>query len=58
MAKELFNAICFISKDVAPLKYRGIHNKEKFEKFAKTKGVAYINYYNKKTRIFAGRVYL
>lgn len=58
MAKELFNAICFIAKDIPPLKYRGIHNKEKFEKFAKTKGVAYVNYYNKKTRIFAGRVYL
>lgn len=50
----LYNAISFFhnSKNLPPMKHRGINNKENFEKWAKEKGVLYINYYFKHNRQF------
>lgn len=41
-------------------KYRMIGEKKtnEFEKFARSKQIRYINYYNKKTKLFVKRVYL
>lgn len=59
-AKELRNAIVFFhhSKDIKPMKYRGISNKANFEKMCREKDALYINYYFKENKAFEGRVWL
>ncbi len=44
--------------DQKPMKYRKIYNKDKFEQFAISKGALYINYYDRETKQFDGRVWL
>ena len=60
MIGELLTAICFFAEKEkkTPLKYRNIKSVVNFEKFAKEKGVGYINYYSKNTKEFLTRKYL
>lgn len=55
---NLYTAICFFLNGAEPLKYRNIKGLQKFENFARSKGVSYINYYRKNTREYSHRVYL
>lgn len=60
-ANNYETAICFfINGEKTPLKYRNIKSRQSFERFIQTKwpAVNYINYYNKTTKAFAGRVWL
>lgn len=60
-ANNYETAICFfIEGQKMPLKYRNIKNRANFEKFIQQSwpAVHYINYYNKQTKAFAGRVWL
>lgn len=54
---KYYTAICF-THDGKALKYRCINNLNKFEIFAKTKNVAYINYYFKSNKLFSHRTTL
>jgi hypothetical protein len=60
MQKKLYTAIMFFhyKTDQKPMKYRKIYNKDKFEQFAISKGALYINYYDRETKQFDGRVWL
>lgn len=58
--KTYYTAICFFSIELnkLPLKYRNINNLDKFEAFARQKGIRYINYYDKKTKQYSHRKWL
>ena len=58
MAKKTFYAICFFQdKTKQPLKYRNVYDDFSFEKFAQSKNLHYINFYNK-DRSYSHRKYL
>jgi hypothetical protein len=51
--KQIFSAtIFFPAGSLRPRKYRNIHNKLSFIRFAKTSGGIYINFYDKETGNF------
>ena len=56
---QYYTAIVFFQdRTKTPMKYRNIKSKANFETFIKTKRPWYINYYDKKTKAYDGRVYL
>jgi hypothetical protein len=60
-ANNYETAICFfINGEKTPLKYRNILNRANFIKFVQKSWpeVQYINFYNKKSKAFAGREWL
>ena len=60
MRKKIFTAICFfhVREQKQPLKYRNIVNKEKFCSWIATKGVIYVNWYDKETKQYDGRQWI
>ena len=63
MTNKYLTAIIFLADPAAPpQKYRNIVNSqralESFQAFAKTKKAKYINYYDRQTRAYMGRVYI
>lgn len=60
MPLKLFTAIAFFIQDGEKIahKYRNISNRMRFEKFIQERGAKYVNWYDKETRQYIGRVYL
>lgn len=53
---KYYTAICFTIDNIV-LKYRNINNLKSFEVFISKKGIKYVNYYFKESKLFSHRKY-